>query len=229
MTLDISDIETDEQQAERLTQWWKRSLKFIVLLLIIVIGFVFVINAWRDSARSSRELASGAFSELMDAVGATVNVQGQEAEQKTTQVTLKTLAEKIVKQDNGGAYPHLARLQLIKVAMDQDDVKAAEAELKALLADKPDEVITAVAVDRLARLMADQARYEEAFVLLGSLDSKLSSARFAELKGDIRLAEGKRAEAYALYQTARLGLGDAFEKNVLLKMKMDDLADVNQK
>jgi predicted negative regulator of RcsB-dependent stress response len=220
------DLETDEQRIEYIIAWLKKHLKLIVLLLVLSIVAMIAVKSWQQSFQTQREKFSVDLSSVMDASDAAL--LAADTAQETQRTTVKTLGEKLIQEADGHIYAELGRLQLVKVAMDQNDLKKAEEHLRLLLKQQPHSSVVALATDRLVRLLADQSRFDEALGVLESYKGKLSQAKFAELKGDIKLAQGHRVDALAAYEVAKTALGSAFEKNMLLKMKMDDLADAKK-
>jgi predicted negative regulator of RcsB-dependent stress response len=81
-------------------------------------------------------------------------------------------------------------------------------------------------------VLLDEKAYDEALKQLESAHAPAFDARFAELKGDVLSAQGKKAEAKAAYQAAIAKLasqgGEMAEKNgspyrQLLEQKLDSL------
>jgi len=220
------DLETDDQRIEYIIAWLKKHLKLIVLLLVFSIVAMVAVKSWQQSYQTQREKFSVDLSSVMDASDAAL--LAADAAQETQRTTVKTLSEKLIQDADGHLYAELGRLQLVKLAIDKNDLKTAEEHLRLLLKEQPHSTIIALATDRLVRLLADQSRFDDALSVLESYKGSLSRAKLAELKGDIKLAQGHRGDALAAYEVAKTTLGSAFEKNILLKMKMDDLADAKK-
>lgn len=83
--------------------------------------------------------------------------------------------------------------------------------------------LQAIATTRLARIQLAQKDYDAALATLDTQLPESYKANVAELKGDIYLAQGDKAQARASYQAAADNGG--LESNPLLQVKLDDLAE----
>jgi len=75
---------------------------------------------------------------------------------------------------------------------------------------------------RLARVLNDQGKADEALAQLGKISNDAFKAQVAEVRGDILHKQGKAEEARDAYQAAADAGG--LQSSSELKLKMDDLA-----
>lgn len=107
-----------------------------------------------------------------------------------------TLLEKY----NGTAYADMAALLSAKVQADAGDLKNARVPLAWAATKANDPALRELARLRLATVLFDDKAYDEALAQLQAPTDESLVARFADLKGDILLAQGKREEAKAAYK-----------------------------
>ena len=86
--------------------------------------------------------------------------------------------------------------------------------------------IKRVATLRQAALMQQQGEVETAVSLVRDLDAGSFEAEKQELLGDLYLSLGQTEQARTAYESALQASGGA-ANNPLLKIKRDDLAEVN--
>ena len=130
----------------------------------------------------------------------------------------------------------MAALTSARMQFDAGDLKTARAQLQWVAEKARDKDLRDLGRLRLAHVLFDDKALDEALKLLGEEPVPAFAARFAELKGDILLAQGKQAEARAAYKEA-LAKQDAIEKAAgsqtgretqyrdLLQIKLDSLGE----
>jgi len=140
----------------------------------------------------------------------------------------------LVDKYSGTAFAGMGALVAARVEQDAGDSKNAQAQL-AWAADKAsDPALRDLARLRLAGLLLDQKSYDDALKQLAKAPEKNFAPRYAELKGDVLLAQGKQDEARAAYQDALNQLdgqgadaGSASQQNAvyhqMLQIKLESL------
>ena len=78
---------------------------------------------------------------------------------------------------------------------------------------------------RLAGILLDEKKYDEALKLLSAKSTDAYAALYADLKGDVLAAQGKPAEARAAYQLALDKSAAASQYRALIELKLDALGD----
>lgn len=183
------DLEEQEQMAE-LKAWWNRYgnlvLTAFILVMLIVAGF----NAWRYYQRSQAAAAYGLYDELMVAGAARDKAKSAD------------LAGQILERFPRTTFAPLAALTNAKVQQDAGDAKAAQAQLQWVIDSGKDDDLRNVARVRLAGMLLDQNKYDDALKLLDASHPASFDAVFLDRKGDILLAQGKTADARAAWQDA---------------------------
>lgn len=123
----------------------------------------------------------------------------------------------------GATYAHQAALLAARVFYDKDKADRAKAALAWVVDKAGDEGLRAVARLRLAGIALEAKAYDEA---LSQLSAKLP-AEFAALaddrRGDVYLAQGKKAEAQAEYRKAYAAMDERAEYRRLVEVKLNAL------
>lgn len=200
--------ETDEQQVEALKAWWAENGRSI--LLGAGLGLA-VILGWQGYQRYEVSQAAAA-SDLYGQVAAAADAGAQQPHFETLKADYSATP-----------YAALAGLVLAKSQVEAADYQGAQATLEWVGANAVEADVQAIAKLRRARVLAQLEQYEQALAALPATPAPGFVALQASVRGDILLAQGKRAEARAAYEAA-VADGGAVSDQRLLQMKIDDLA-----
>jgi predicted negative regulator of RcsB-dependent stress response len=114
-------------------------------------------------------------------------------------------------------------LAAARAAFDTGAAADAAARLQWAIDHGKDDLLRDVAQLRLAAVMLDQKKYDEALKLLDAKHGEAMTSLYADLKGDVLVAEGKNAEARGAYQLA-LDKSDAKSSyRSYIQIKLDGL------
>jgi predicted negative regulator of RcsB-dependent stress response len=190
------DLEEQEQLAE-MKAWWKQYGNLLVGLLTAAAIGVLVWQGWNWYQRNQTAQASMVYNVLQKAV--------LEKDSQRTKAASGELLEKF----GGTTYASLGALTAAKAMFDAGDVKTAKAQLLWVVEHGKDELRDLARV-RLAAVLLDEKAYDEALKQLDGNVSAGFATRFAESRGDVLNAQGKKSEARSAYQTAltKLDEGD---------------------
>jgi predicted negative regulator of RcsB-dependent stress response len=122
-------------------------------------------------------------------------------------------------------YAILGSLAFASELAQGNDAKAAVGHLQWAESYGKDGKLRRIASLRKARLLWSQGDVEGALASLTIKKKDPFAPLIAELRGDILLSEGKRADARAAYQAA-LDLSPENAARAQVQQKLDDLADV---
>jgi predicted negative regulator of RcsB-dependent stress response len=212
------DLEEQEQLAN-LKTWWKQYGNLVTWILLAVSAAAAGYQGWNWYQRNQSTQASMVFSVL------------QKAAAEGDMQRVKTASGELIEKFGGTPYASMGAMIAGKVAFDKGDLKTARAQLTWAAENAADEVRD-LAHLRLAGVLLDEKSYDDALKQVGEPKQPAFAARFSEMKGDILLAQGKRAEAHAAYvaaigkiqEPAKAGRGAAAYKD-LLQQKADALGD----
>lgn len=187
------DLE-EQEQLDQLKQFWKQYGNFITWALIAVLAAYAGWNGWQYWQRKQAAQATALYEEVerFAASGDTARLD-------------RALAD--IKDKYGRtAQAQQAALLVAAVHATAGQPDAARAALQWVADEASDEGYKALARLRLAGLLLDSKSYDEALKqLTGSFPAQFA-ALVADRRGDIYLAQGKKAEAGAEYEKAWRGL-----------------------
>lgn len=198
--------ETEEQQVEALKSWWKENGKAVVLGAVIGLGGLYGWRYYQGEVQTAKEVTSDAYSQVMTTLdsgsdNAVADVQA------------------FISANESSQYSVLAALQLAKTQVELGDLDGAIKQLTWTVSQTKDEAILPLAQTRLARIYAEQQKFDEALAELDKVTATSWQSKVAELRGDILLLKGDVVAAREAYVSAQqLGASPA------LQMKLDDLA-----
>lgn len=219
----VYDLEEQEQISE-LKTWWRMYGNLVTAALLVISAAVVGWQGWNWYQNKQAAEAS--------LIYAAVQKGALERDAKRVREAAGELTEKYP----GTAYAAMAALTSARLQFDAGDLKTARAQLQWVAEKARDKDLRDLGRLRLAHVLFDDKALDEALKLLGEEPVPAFAARFAELKGDILLAQGKQAEARAAYKEA-LAKQDAIEKAAgsqtgretqyrdLLQIKLDSLGE----
>ncbi len=206
----MSDFLSDEEQLEKLKNWWDENGTSLIVGLVLAVA---VVVGWRWYVSASTSAAQAA-SDLYASFIAT------EGEARTA------IATKIDDEIGGTSYQTFSLFYRAQDAANEGDIEAAEAYLEEAIAIDAADLLSDVARIRLARLLQQQDKSEAALSALSGVRGIGFRAQVLELKGDIHLVRDERELAHEAYTSASAEL-DEGEHRPLLDMKVADTANPN--
>lgn len=206
----MSDYLTDEEQLARLRAWWERYGTPLIVALVIGAAAVFGWRWYQSSVDERIQRASDLYTEFQQADG--------EAR--------KELADRILQEGKGTAYPAFVLLEQAEARVAADDAAGAEPLLRQAIEAASGEELADLARLRLARVLFALDRTDEALGVLGQIRGEGYLSLAAELTGDIHLARGDRVLAHQAY-TKAMSHVQAGDQRPILEMKIADTADTS--
>lgn len=208
--------QTEEEQIERIKDVWQRHGVPVLTGVALALAGVFGWNGWTNHQENKATNASAVYQNMLE------SVLGNDTEAGRARAA--ELAEQLRSDYAGTQYAHYAALMQARLAVESGDFSTAEKLLREV-ADKADEVaLKEVATQRLARVLAQLDRAEEALELFDApVDGELLSGR-EEVRGDLLLSLGRIADARQAYQSALQSTSDP-RARPQLQLKLDDLAE----
>jgi predicted negative regulator of RcsB-dependent stress response len=207
MALDLEE----QEQIDELKAWWQQNGKFVIAG---VAAFVIGVGGWRfwESRTLTQAVeASALFEQAIQAAGA------------NDTKAIKELTSRIMETQSGSAYAAPAAWLAGRTNHTAGDLKSARAQYEYALEHAKDDGLEQLAGLRLAALLLDEKDYAGAMKLLDKTHDPAFAGLYANLKGDVLAAQGKRPEALAAYKQAVERLGDKSALKPLVEMKMDGM------
>jgi predicted negative regulator of RcsB-dependent stress response len=204
------DLE-EQEQLDELKHFWKQYGNLITWTLIAVFAAIAVWNGWQYWQRTQATHAAVMYDEVERAAqtGDTARVERAFADMKD--------------KFGGTTYAQQAGLLAAKVMVDKGNVEGAKGALSWVADKASDEGYQATARLRLAGLLVDAKKYDEALKQLAAEFPKEFEPLVADRRGDIYNLQGKKAEAKAQYAKAYQGMEERSEYRRLLEVKLSAL------
>jgi predicted negative regulator of RcsB-dependent stress response len=200
----------EQEQIDALKAFWKTYGNLITWLVTLVLAAFAAFNVWQWHERSQAQKASSMFGELeLAAVAGDADRASHVFDDMKSAVPKTTFAQQ-------------AGLLAAKVQNDKGRAADAMASLQ-WVADNGNEENADVARLRLAGLLADGKKYDDALRQLGLVKTASFAALVADRRGDVLLAKGDAAGAKTAYQAAYDGLPAAQQYRILVEAKLNAL------
>ena len=199
---------TEEQQVERIKEFWKEHGKGIVAGAVIGFGLFYGWRFYDQHTMEQQQLASSKYEQLTAALS-----EGSD--------NALVEAQNFVSENSENTYAHLVALQLAKEAVDENDLATAVTSLQLVVDNAEDNNLKALASIRLARVLVAQEQTDAALELVRGTYPDAYQGFAAEIEGDILADKGQNKDARAAYQRAL----EADESlTPALQMKLNSLA-----
>jgi predicted negative regulator of RcsB-dependent stress response len=205
----MATYDLDEQERlDELKAWWKRWGNALMIGLAVVIAAGAGWRYWQNHTLTQNLEAATVYEKLTQSLASSDAKGAREA------------GAMLIDQYKGTAYAPRAALLLAKLNVVGKDLKSAQAQLEWAVANSKEPAVKDLARLRLAGVQLDQKQYDAALKTLSASHSDAFSARFDDMKGDVLIAQDKRAEARAAYQAAfgKMQENDAYRNVVELKL-----------
>ncbi len=207
---------SDEEKGEAIKAWWRDHGASVIVICILGIAIVLGVSYWVTYQHEQTESATTSYQYLMSLT----DDEFAEADNKT---------QHLLNEFAATPYAVFSAFAMAKQAIDRDDAAMATSYLEWIMLNAKLIGQVEIARLRLARLLFTEIDYQSALVLIEKSSAPAFNSLFAELRGDIYIAQGNNKQAEAAYQTALLSLYDTGPgpRQRLLQLKLDDLVGIN--
>ena len=211
----MADYLTDEEQAERLKQWWDKNGTSLIIGLIVAVGAVIGWRYYDDYTVDRANAASAAFDAYLEA----------RANDETASEHLAILDDDFA----GSAYHVFTLLYRAADQAEEADWEEALAYLDRAVELTDSETLADLARFRGAKVLYQLDRLDDSAAALAQVRSAGLEPQVAELSGDIAVARGDLEAARLAYQAAidaARSNGDGDRAGVALtELKLASLVD----
>lgn len=201
----------EQEQIDELKAFWKQYGNLITWTLVIVLGAFAAWNGWNMYQRDQSLKASAMFDELERAA------QGGDLERSAR--VFGDLKERYA----GTVYAQQAGLLTAKLQYDKGQADAALASLAWVADQSGDEGYRSMARLRAAGVLLDKKQYDAALAQLEQVKAPSFAGLAADRRGDVLLAQGKKDEARAAFESAYRALEPSVEYRRLVEAKLMSL------
>ena len=182
---------SEKEQLEAIKKWWKDNGSSIITGLLLGVSILLGGKAWFSYQETQALSASNIYAQMMAAAN------NNEAEMVRKQ------ASELITNHTASAYAPLASLLLAKLAVQENELAAAQAQLQWALDHAASTEVKHTARMRLLRVMIEQQQYESAAQLLSAVtDPGAYRYLYSELEGDLAMAQNKPEQAAGAYKQA---------------------------
>lgn len=204
------DLE-EQEQLDQVRHFWKQYGNLITGVLIAVFGSMAAWNGWQYWQRSQAAQSAVLYDE--------VDRAAQAGDLEHLQRAMTDIRSKFA-----GALPTQQAVLLgAKVLFENGKVDAAREALGWVADKSPDEGYQAIARLRLAAVLLDGKKYDEALAQLAGSFPPSFAPLVADRRGDLLRAQGKTAEARAEYSKAYGTMERNAEYRQLVEVKLNAL------
>jgi predicted negative regulator of RcsB-dependent stress response len=206
------DLE-EQEQIDSLKTWWKMYGNLVTGVVVAASLAVIGWQGWNWYQRGQAAQAAAIYSVLEQAVAA------RDAQR------VKSAAGELAEKFGSTSYATLGALLAARQSFDAGDLKTAKAQLGWAAEHAKDE-LKDLARLRLAAVLLDEQAFDEALKQLEATPAPAFAVRYLELKGDVLVAQGKKADARTAYKAA-LDKDQGGERpgRELLRQKLDNLGE----
>ncbi|ASC62827.1 tetratricopeptide repeat protein [Achromobacter denitrificans] len=207
------DLE-EQEKLDAIKAWWARYGTLVVTLVAAVALAWGGWWGWKAYQAHRANQAMGYFEALEDAA----RLGGADSA-----VRIKTAAATLREEYPATGYATRGALVAAQALQAQKDEAGAREQLEWLAAQGKNPAMQAVARLRLAGMLLDQKQYDAALAQLNNPPPAFA-ALYADRRGDILAAQGKRDEARTAWQSAIDGLGTTNPLTQVVQLKLDALS-----
>ncbi|HEY0335920.1 MAG TPA: tetratricopeptide repeat protein [Burkholderiales bacterium] len=206
------DLE-EQEQIDAIKGWWGQYGKLVMLAAIAFLFTIAAFQGWRYYRAQQAERAATLFMQL------------DEAERASDAKRVRDIAAQIIDRHGSTQYAALAALAAGKAGVTTGEVDDAKKNLQWAVDHAKDEDMRAVARLRLAGILLDEKKYDDALKLLSANTAESFAMLYADLRGDVLSAAGRPAEARAAYQLALEKSEPSSSYRRLIEVKLDAMGE----
>lgn len=208
----MDNYETEEQQVEAIKKWWGENYKMVIFFTVIGLGSIVVGQQWKQNQVVQAQTASVEYDHILDVVKA------------NKEESIKQQVETMLNDYPEYTYAPLSAMLEAKHMISAGKLSDAEKKLQWVIDNSKAHNLQHISRIRLATLMSEQGKNEEALKLLNVEQGKFK-ASYLEVKGDI-LVELKRIdEARSAYDQALESYAAIGANAQILRVKRNDLGN----
>lgn len=212
----VEDYLTDRDQEEALRTWWRENWAWILGGIVLGLALLGGWQYWKVNTADNASAAAQLYEDFRGALGRN--------ELDAANRSLGTLAADHKKSP----YTQQGRLLLAKKHVDEGKYAEAVPLLQAVADESQDAELAWVARLRVARLLIQEGKHDDALKLLDPEKAGAFSAQVREIRGDAQVAKGNPDAARAEYAAALTDNIDApaagrMTDRSLLEMKLQDV------
>jgi predicted negative regulator of RcsB-dependent stress response len=207
---------SDDEKGEAIKNWWRENGRSVVTGVVLGGAIIFGGRYWINFQQAKTEQAAAMYQQVQ------MNISNDDL------TAAEDLTQELMQTHSATPYAAFASLELAAEQVRNDQTAAALEYLQWTVDQAKLNAQKDLARLRMARVLVDQAEYAKALELTQQTVSEGFVSLFAELKGDIYLAQENKTEAYEAYVESISSMDADDPRKTLLEMKRDDVAVINE-
>ena len=204
------DLE-EQERIDGLKSWWDVYGTLVIIIVAIFVAGVSGTQAWKYYQKQQSDQTVELFNSLQ--------VIDESGDSGKTRDAARLLTDGF--PDSG--YASRAALISARASIDAKDIKNAREPLQWMLENSKESELKDVARLRLAGLLLDEKKHDEALRLLENKHSEFFDSLYGDLKGDIYADKGSISEARSAYKMAMNKADKKETRYKIIQMKLDAL------
>ena len=205
------DLE-EQEKIDELKAWWQEHGRLVILGVVVFVVALGGFQGWRYY-RDSQALAAG-----------TLYEQLAQAERTGDRKKVWEIADQIVANYGSTPYAVFGALSAARASFEVADLAKAKSHLAWAMQHARQDQIRDMARLRLAVVLLDE-KNQEALKLVETRPVESMTGLYADLRGDILLAQGNAVEARSAYQLALDKSEAASTYRATIQLKLDALGE----
>ena len=182
------DLE-EQEQLDAIKAWWRANGNKVLSVIAIAAVVYAGIQGWKIYQHKQSAAASAEYHTLTKTDIKDIK-------------TIKSVAGDLMDNYRMTPYAGRAALLVAKANYQDKDIKTATAQLEWAMKNAQEEAVKALAALQLAAIQYETQAYNAALKTLSANHDAAFDGLFADLKGDILAAQGKKADAKTAYVEA---------------------------
>lgn len=204
----------EQEQLAALKSWWNAYGTLVTVAAMTVLLVLAGYQGWRYH-RMNQATGAVALYEQLD-----------QAERAGDHKKVRDIAGEITGKYASTTYGAYAALSAARASFETGDLAGARSRLQWVMDNAEEAEVRDIARLRLAGVLLDEKNYSEALKLIDAKHVETLAVLYADLKGDILVTQGRRAEARGAYQLAldKSEAGSPYRSAI--QLKLDSLGEV---
>lgn len=182
------DLE-EQEQLDAFKRWWDKNGNMVLVAVGVLIVAFAATQFWKHHRNQQALEASTFYQQLLD-----TPAQDHKA--------IQSLSSQLMDNYAGTPYAGRAAVAAAKANYEAKDGKSAKSQLEWAIANAKESAVRSIARLQLAAIQLDEKAYAPALKTLEAKDNAGFEGLFADLRGDVLVAQGKKADAKQAYQQA---------------------------
>jgi predicted negative regulator of RcsB-dependent stress response len=185
----VEDL-SDNERAEQLRRWWADNWLWILGGIVLGLGLLAGWQYWKTSQMRAAQQDESTYLAVLDSLS------------RNDRDAAVKKADELRATHPKSPYADQSDLALARAAVDRRDFDDAAKRLRGVATSSRDPQLKQVASTRLARVLAEQGKHDEALALLDVAKAGSFAGVYHDVRGDVFVAKGDAAAARKEYDAA---------------------------